>query len=240
MRMMLKLAGLCLVATFVLGATYSATASAAGLVWEQCTEEGTTTKYSAHECLTAEATGKWAWHEIKTTEKVTNNGTLIMRDTKTPAGTAEVECVIAGTGTVGPGRFSKIETIKVETSKCRPLKVCENVEKVEALNLPWQTELTETEGKPDVRFSGNGTGEPGWDVKCKVPVLGSIEDKCVDEKAFAGIFFPITSLFRILLIRYSLPNNNPAGKCSEGGEKSGEIVGSIENAKSNGWGLRVG
>ena len=55
----LKLTGLCLVAVLSMSMALSATASASKQVWEQCSEGGSVTKYTEHQCKAASGTGKW-------------------------------------------------------------------------------------------------------------------------------------------------------------------------------------
>jgi hypothetical protein len=233
----LKIAGLCLVSMLAASMAYSATASAANPVWEQCTETGTTTKYSENQCVKAEGGGNWAWQEIKGTEKVTNKGSLILKDTKTLVGTVEIECLIEGEGIVGPVKLGKIEKVKIEPKGCRAIKGCESIKSVEARDLPWQTEIFETEGKPSTNLTQDGNGEPGFKIAC--PVLKLEEtDECLQEKALSGGLLTILSITRILLVRYAVPPT-PNAKCSMGGEKSGEMEGFIGNATVSGLGLRV-
>ncbi len=234
----LKIIGLCLVAVFAIGMTTAAGASAAP-VWEQCGEAGSTTKYSEHQCLKVESGGKWSWQEVKATEKAIGHGTLTLADTKIPViGRVEVSCSYTLKGTVGPGKFDRIET--VEVGACTAGKNCETVTKnAEAVNLPWQTELSETTEKA-VRdtLTGTGKGSPGWKVSCKVLGLEK-SDECTKETGATAIESRLANGTENLVVSTFGPAFGKA-TCSVGGAESGEIKGSVAIGKENGWGLRAG
>ncbi len=145
----LKIAGLCLVAlaAMAMAMATAATASAAP-VWEQL--EGTT------------------WKEVKGTEKVISAGTLKLTDTKggLTGGVVTVECSGTDEGTVGPGKYNRITKITV-ANPCRNVTGCVGTITAEARNLPWQTELFETEGKVRDSVVSEVAGKfPGWKVEC--------------------------------------------------------------------------
>jgi hypothetical protein len=246
MKHLIKIAGLCLVAMFAVSMVAAATASAAEARWEQCSEgpaEKTPTKYTEHQCTVSRTNseGKWQWNEIKNTEEVRIRGSLNLKDTKTLAGESAVECYGEAVGDVGPGQYGRIQSVPVEAKNCHAVKVCENVEEVKARNLPWQIEIYETENTVLGRLENAGNGEPGWEVKCKAPILGSTTDECLAE---AGN--PETLLFENkntggetpLLVLATFEHARKA-KCSLGGAKSGEVTGSLAILKANKWGLRV-
>ncbi len=185
------------------------------------------------------ALGKWEWKELTTTEKVLSSFTLYLKDTKTAAGEAEVVCGGTGTGSVGPGKFDRIGTLSLKASNCKAEKVCENVEEVEARDLPWQTELFETEGAVRDKVTEAGGGEPGWKIKCKVPVLGSITDECLTVSGKEGSTLmedvqssgAVDALFEVGFGKT---------KCTQGGAESGEIEGLSTMTSSGGAAIRSG
>ncbi len=217
----IRIAGLCLVAIFAVSLVGVATASAAP-AWEQL--NGTT------------------WKEVGNTEKVTGTGTLKLKDIDTLLGTSEVECGGSEKGTVGPTKFDRIEVVEVQASQCKKLKVCENVEEVTAKNLPWQTELYESNKEVRDNLKGTGNGEPGWRVKCKT--LGGVKsDECLAE---AGLVPSVqvtnkTSNNTVNTSFEEKPSKAPKAGCSEGGKESGEVTGTIvlSEAESPFTGLRV-
>src|SRR5580704_16925504 len=239
----IKIAGLCLVAMFAVSMVAAGTASAAP-VWEQCSEGGTATKYTEHQCLTAGAGEKWQWNEVKTTEEVRIKGSLRLSDTKIPIiGTVAVECSGESIGAVGPGIHGRITEIKTSAAQCRNVENCEEVKKIEPRNLPWQTENTEVGGKPVaiLRAVTPGAGkEPGWALECKV--LGiSKEDVCENEEGKPESLALKNDATKNgtkteLLVLATFEELRKA-KCSVGGAESGRVKGSLSILKANEWGL---
>jgi hypothetical protein len=252
----LKIAGLCLVAMFAIGMAASVTASAAP-VWEQCqTEKLTTTKYTTDQCTTASGGGGWAWHEVSGTEKVKASlMTLTVRDIKTPGGATAIRCDHAegstgnfGPGSIGPGNKGRVTEAKVKEPKteCTRLEgACKagEVEEIEAVDLPWQTELFETEGRVLTKIESGGSGEPGWKVKCNT-LLGSKTDTCESE---AGKREEVrlenrsskNSKGETELLILNTAERRHKQKCSEGGAEAGEVEGQGALLAENGSGLRI-
>jgi hypothetical protein len=230
----IRIAGLCLVAMFVMSMVAAGTASAAPR-WETC-REGTasTTKYSEEECVKAESGGKWELAEVKGTEPARGFGTVVLRDTKVPiVGTVEASCTGEAIGSVGPGAFSRVE--KIEEIKCSPGKNCEEItENAKPVNLPWQGELAEegTTEKERNKISASGAGA-GWAVGCKV--LGiSKSDECTVSNSESPYNLPFIKLTpyhgtttSVWLVLLDFSPNAPKAKCSVGGTKAGEVLGSI-------------
>jgi hypothetical protein len=230
MRMIGRIAGLCLVAMFAVSMVAAATASAAP-VWEQCSEGASGTKYETDQCLKTSSTGKWAWEEVKGTEKALGLGTLTLRDTNVPiAGTVEVGCTGESKGSVGPGKFARIE--KIENIKCAAGKNCEKIIKIaEPINLPWQTELIEEGGNIRNKITAvNGKGA-GWAMTCRVLGIEGA-DECTSEEGTTLIEDESGSVESIF------DSKTAKAKCSVGGAKSGEVLGTVGVAMANGVGLR--
>jgi hypothetical protein len=230
----IKMAGLCLVAMCALSTIASVTASAA-IHWEQCSEGGAATKYSEHQCLKAEGAGKWQWNEVTTTEKFVSNSTLTIKDIKVPIeGTVEVKCSGTDGGTVGPKNIDV--TTKITVIGCTAGKGCEEFKKAEARNLPWQTELFETESTVRDKITADGNGAPGWEVECKV--LGITKgDECISENETTLVENKATGTE--LLVLSIFEKSSGKYNCEVGGTGSGEINGSLAILKENVWGLRV-
>ncbi len=235
----LKLTGLCLVAVLSMSMALSATASASKQVWEQCSEGGSVTKYTEHQCKAASGTGKWEWNEVAGTEEVRIKGSLRLKDTKTLLGTLEIECYSESVGVVGPGKLGKITEVKITAAHCKAIKVCEEVKKAEARDLPWQIELYETEAKQFAKLTGDGSGEPGWKGECKV-VIGTQTDECLAESGKPESLLLENKLTSSELLVSAAFQHSRKFKCSQGGAEAGEITGTLAILKVNGSGLRTG
>lgn len=246
---LLRTAGLCLVAMCVMGMAMAGTAAAVERVWEHCQTEKEAgpipTKYSEHQCTTAMSGGKWAWRTVENTEKVVTHGSLVLKDLKVPIeGTVEVQCTGEDVGSVGPKTFDRIESIT--NIQCAAGKGCEKLEgNAEPRNIEgigWQTALEEpVAGEIRDKITNGKTGKeaPGWAVTCRV--LGVTEtDVCtvtegstkVENKATPGVEGS-------LLVLTTFEAKSPKANCTVGGEKEGEVLGTIANLQANGWGLRV-
>jgi hypothetical protein len=233
---LLRTAGLCLVAMLVMSMVAAGTASAAVPTWETCGTKGAAeanSKYAGEECTEASSTGKYAWEEVKGTEAAIGLGTLILRDTKVPIeGTVEVSCTGEAIGSVGPGAFSRTE--KIENISCTAGKDCEELVKktVEPRNLPWQGELKETEKAARNYISNGKTGKeaPGWAVTCRVLGIEKT-DVCTISTGYTAVsnlFDPYHGTTQnVWLALLDFIESAPKANCEVGGEKSGEVIGSI-------------
>jgi hypothetical protein len=249
---LIRIAGLCLVAVFVMSMVAAGTASAAPhwLVCLPFVTGSTATRYTEHQCKTASGTGGWEWSELDDTEPVFSVGeTITLRDTKATGGSTAVQCShVENEGSVGPGRFDRITRVVIDLAQCHRVEntLCESVVEVKAVNLPWQTELEETENKILDRIVNVGTAgkEPGWAVTCKT-LVGNKTDTCegegvgkeelllMENKATKGVVEPIE-----LLVLATFEKKRKV-KCSEGGKETGEVEGSVAVLTQTGWGLRV-
>jgi len=224
----LRIAGLCLVAMFVMSMVAAGTASAEPTVFESCQEGAAGTKYEENLCEKASGTGKFAIAEIKGTESAIGIGSLRLADTKVPiVGTVEVSCTGETKGTVGPGKFARVE--KIENINCTPGTNCEKIEKnPEPRNLPWQNEIAEGGARAKITAT-NGKGA-GWAVTCKV--LGITKtDECTTEEGSVsktrvrspGFF---TGAKRWLLL-FDFETSSANAKCTIGGANSGRVRGTV-------------
>ncbi len=227
----LKRVGLCLLAVFAVSMVSAGTAQASA--WEECGTENASkegTKYTTDQCSTASSSGSWTWQAAAEENTVRSKGSLILRDKKTTVGESEVECYVEG-----EGAFIEVEKVKVLS--CRAIKLCEaKTVEAEAVNLPWKIEAFETEKKLSAALSEEGSsGKPGLKVKCKV-VGVSVEDTCkftgteslgLENKNIGGEL--------LILATYDKLSKE---KCSQKGEESGEIAGSMAVSTTSGRGLR--
>jgi len=222
----MKIAGLCLVAMFVVSMVASATASAAGPVWEQCTTEkvSTLTKWEDSKCTKALSTGALNWKEITNTEKVETNGTLELKDKETLLGESAVICTGTDKGSIGPGKFDRIESIT--THECKAVKVCEATPTAKPVNLPWQTELFETEKKIRDKITENGNGQPGWSVTCST-IGGPITDVCTTVAGSEGTP-EVTNKQAAGNVQITFTEASGSASCTQGKPTSGKVVGAIQ------------
>jgi hypothetical protein len=100
----------------------------------------------------------------------------------------KIECEVTGEGTVGESKNAAVdETKTLIAKKCKEItKICEGEPKVEAVNLPWITELEEPT-KGEIRDKISSTKKhteeglfPGWKVTCQVFLTKEI-DECTTE-----------------------------------------------------------
>jgi hypothetical protein len=212
-----------------------ATSASAAPVWQTCTNlEAEIGNYGNLGCTIEKEGGKYEWLGNEESGEVQGTGTLRLSDTKTLAGKSEVECSVTTKGVVGPQQSGRVESITI--ASCKQLKVCENVETVKPLNLPWQTELTEKSDQ--VRDTiREVSGEPGWSVTCKT-LLGSKTDTCLTETGKEGS----TTATNETTHGYVLGEFGPTAKvdCTEGGKESGEVGGIVTTEGNGGAALKIG
>jgi hypothetical protein len=179
MKLVAKIAGLCLASVLVAGMALAGNASAAGPLWLLCLEgtNANNTKYEDSSCTKAKSTGAWESVSIGSKRDTIRIAVLTLRLRDKEAGT-EVECNSnlekdEGEGWVGSENKGEITKAKINTaeigSRCTIIKspVCKKIEEVHGVNLPWKTEIFETENALITKIAkGGATGEPGWSIKC--------------------------------------------------------------------------
>jgi hypothetical protein len=234
----LKIAGLCLVSMFVMSMALAGTASALpALLWLLCLENatGTLTKYSSNQCTKAEAAGKWQSLGLPSGGSDTVRLLAFsLRLADTGLGGATVECPDFGTGWGLINETNKLVTKVAESNNpagegCKLLKTSvgcpeiNKVTKINGVNLPWTSELTETEGKYLSTITKTGNGKPpGWAVTCN-----NITDTCEEEAGKPELAFVGQGVTKeVLLVLLSFETRTKA-KCSIGGAKAGEVGGLI-------------
>ncbi len=244
---LLRMAGLCLVAMLTMSIVAAGTASAAP-VWEGCTTGGSLTKYKTNQCETAESGGSFEWNEIKSTEGVKVKGETLTLIDEGVSSTIQCTAEEEGEGAVGPGNKGRITSGKVNSpsTNCKRITgACEvgKIEEVKAVDLPWQTELVETEKKVQNKLEGTTNGEPGWAVTCK-SAAGKITDTCTAESGkpptlitLERVKTPRTGGFELLVLGTFLNKTNSKAKCSLGGAEKGEVIGQTSTLLISGAGL---
>jgi hypothetical protein len=210
--------------------------SAMAAQWGQCQTEKEG-KFANSEC---KGTGKgWEWKQLQVKEAVESKGTLTLADTKGGIFGEEVkiECSGFGEGTVGPGTEGEITNITAEkggtnkTIKCKTLAgICPSPE-LESRNLPWETELVQTE--KEIRAYAHAHpkgGLPGLIVNCS-----GTQDECVEGHASAKI----SNAKNGQEVEAERDARSGLQNCTRGGAGSGIIVGVISVKQKNGHALRV-
>jgi hypothetical protein len=90
----------------------------------------------------------------------------------------EVEITIGEKGTVGPIEKDLIETVTILSSKFVKAGACTVLESVQAVNLPWTTELYLAGATfRDHILTETPEKAPGWLVECKT-IFGKVVDTC--------------------------------------------------------------
>jgi hypothetical protein len=235
----IRITGFCLVAVFVMSMVAAGTASAAPH-WLVCLPEHsgtTTTKWNSHQCETTVAGGGWEWSELKTTEAIRTAESLKL-EYKDALGEIEFKCSGLDSGLIGPNGTDQTTTFAI--NKCEAGTNCEKFEKpFEAVNLPWNSELKETEGKIHDTIRNGGNHEPGYRVTCRS--FGKVvENTCtgpglvvLENKDTPG------NLAALLVLANFINPSKPKENCTETGEESGNISGSIAILLASGWALRA-
>ncbi len=237
MKSILKIAGLCLASMLVLGMAIANTALATH--WLVCLPENTgttTTKWNSSQCTTAGGSGGWEWSEIKGTEPArVVNQTLTLKDTDVKGSESVIQCAAGsgeGEGAVGPGGNSRINTAKVKEPKTECKRVtgaCEagKVETVEGINLPWQTESYETEGKLLFSLLSTIAGKgAGWKVRCKSAGV-PITDECESESGKLEHLLALNVATGTELLVLGTFERTGKAKCTLGGAETGVVEGSV-------------
>jgi len=227
MRSSLKLAGLALASMLLVGMALAGSA-AAGPLWATCQEVVSgLTRYKDSNCEEAEpSTGKWSEASLAGTEKSIATGSLTLIDSKLGI---EVSCWGEAYGLVGESNVGRIE--KVENISCSSLKGCEKTSTptAKAVNLPWKTELTETEGRLGASLKSEVSGKAaGWAVKCKVAKLEDT-DECTTNNGLVTLVGPaytkgfFSGTNRWLVLNEFLNASVHKANCSLGGAEAGEV-----------------
>jgi hypothetical protein len=240
----LTLAGLCLVSMLVTGMALAGNAAAV-LLWLVCLEGSGLTKYSSNQCTEASSTGKW--QSLGLPSGVSDTVRILAFSLKlTDKHTGvEVECGDAGTGwglIESPNKgLIKVAEVPSPSTACKVVKTvltCETktLEEVKGANLPWKTEIFETENKNLTQIASGGSGEPGWKVKC-----GGVEDVCTSksttELESAELANGVTKGVLLVLAIFEAKHK---AKCTAlGGSNEGEVHGLVAILLWNGQGLSI-
>ncbi len=242
-----RIAGLCLVSMLVMGMALAGTASAAPL-WLVCLPK-TGGKFLDSQCLKPGA-GEWESVKLTGSDTVRLVGfTLRLTDTGTALGTSTVKC--NGKGSEGEGLITGPNLGVINTAEVKePSKNCERVagackagevEKVVAADLPWKTEIFETEGKYLTKILADGNGEPGWAITCNT-LAGKETDTCLSESTEKAEQVELISTERnaelVVLGRFEKAHK---AKCSEakGKVETGEVEGLFALLLASGNGLSI-
>jgi hypothetical protein len=257
----LKIAGLCLVSMLMMGMALAGSASAAPL-WLLCLPRAAGTgAFEDASCRFFLTNGNWESESNGTkTDKITILAlTLTLTDEKTALGSTPVRCDHPSksgmNGFIGPGNKGLITEAKVVNAEteCESLGgACKTgekgIKKVEGVNLPWQTEIFESEGRFETKIESTFSTEhePGWAVTCET-LLGEKTDTCTTESKAKDEVLGLASresTLRELLVLGTFLRAYRA-HCTEGGKESGLAEGMLgillakANGEPSGLGLSV-
>ncbi len=188
--MRIKLCGLCLFALLAAGALQAAGASATG--WKL------------------------------------NGSPLTEQKPYTAKGTVEFEeqfnknnytCSFSQEGTVGPGGAGTITGKKIYTCTHVSGSQCESAIELEALHLPWKTQLVTVNGLPRDEIKNGGSGEPRWMVKCN-GIHGKIEEECTGAATTTGMLNVAAG------VKAVFDGESSRGSCAFGGSNTLVLRGS--------------
>jgi hypothetical protein len=241
----LKVAGLCLVSMFVMSTALASNASAAPL-WLLCLPfVNNPTRYDSNQCNKASGTGSWESVSIESKSDTVRILAFSLKLADTGTGT-EVECPDPGTegwGLIENTNKGLIKVAKVKEPKvnCKLLKAAalgclttNNLEEIEGVNLPWKTEIFETEFKKLTDIKNSGAGAPGWKVRC-----GGITDTCTEKVGEPeGIELSNEVTGGVLLVRGIFESKRKA-HCSFTNTNTGTVAGLVAILLWNGNGLSI-
>ena len=161
--------------------------------------EGSQSILASSGTLSAEAGGALTWlhNEAPITEAsaIGWKGTVTLSDFINGLGTIAVKCEDTGSGTAGV--LGSGEMTQWTISNCSPVfsSHCESEAAIEALHLPWHTELAVVEGAIRNVITNGGKGTPLYKLKCKASGT-NITDECpVPNMAMTNTKSGVTATF---------------------------------------------
>jgi hypothetical protein len=192
----------------------------------------------------AETELKWQWllyHSVSEhhlllskPELVESESLVLLADTKGLGEGTTVHCRGFDLGTVGPHGLDLIKSITLEPLGTKKLVLClltkagvckeGKMPTLEAINLPWHTQLILRGAQVRDLILGHGGGRPSWTITCESAILGTpIEDTCEEEEGK-----PISITMTNAGLEGVLGElENPHAKCSIGGKETGEVIGTV-------------
>jgi len=160
---------------------------------------------------------------------------LILLEDHGPGAGVRIHCHGYNAGTVGPHGLDLVESITLELLGTHNLILClydkvpaftcneNDMPDVEAINLPWHTQLVLRSGLLLDLILGHGNGRPGYRVTCINVIGGTTVDTC-EEEAGKPAATVMRNELNGVLGEFNTEVSPPA-KCSVGGEKAGLVRG---------------
>jgi hypothetical protein len=214
-----KLLGIAMLAVFAFAAVLAASASAATFLLAEWLVGGS--------AVTSELL----------TETI---GELLLEDTKTPLGAADVLCSGILDGWVGPNSLNWVTevlslngTAVSSTQLSGTALTCTNQANCEeplvwAAHLEWESEVELMEDTTtffaDLVKSHSGT-TVGWEVECMKSIIGAITDECVSAEGVSELALEGTTLLGNFSRAFTELAGAKLATCSLGGENSGIVEG---------------
>jgi hypothetical protein len=159
---------------------------------------------------------------------------LILLEDHGPGAGVRIHCHAYDTGTVGPHGLDLVESITLELLGSHNLILClydkvpslscnENkMPDVQAIHLPWRTELVLRAGLLTDLILADGNGRPGYRVTCINVLGGTTEDTCVEEAGKPARTVISNQLNGVL---GEFNTISPLGECTIGGKEAGLVSG---------------
>jgi hypothetical protein len=236
MKLATKIAGLCLASMLMMGMALAGNASAA-LLWLVCLKgtNSALTKYTNSKCNekpTSLSTEEgWQSEGVPKGASITVKLlaiSILLRDLGAKSAVLCFNTGSRGEGVIEEGGKGKVRAAEYEGAKanCRGVEGCEKegIEAVKGVNLPWNTEIFETEKKALTKLSNSGAGEPGWEVVCKVAGVKKT-DVCTSvagNPEQAELVSEVTGGELLVRSRFE---QLAEGTCTLGGAKAARVLG---------------
>lgn len=136
-----------------------------------CTIGGAGTGAVAGTLITEAVSGakleaKAVFSKLTSALEVVGKGELKLEDKGRELGAVGVTCKFETTGTIESGGLGKITSFVAISGCTASGGSCDSVRPVGPINIPWKTELFESEGTIKDRIVNGGSGEPNWKFEC--------------------------------------------------------------------------
>ena len=159
--------------------------------------------------------------EVKTTTNLT------VTDTHWGGEGTKVSCEVTVKGTIEAGGLGKINNYEANASSCKPNGSCAKITSVEAVHLPWKTELYSEEGQIRERLVSGGSGTPSWQFSCET--LGVHQADLCNFDTSTSMLNEVSGS-----VQAEFDAKSNLTTCSIGGGKVGKLEGKVTFAHPTG------
>ncbi len=188
--------------------------------WAQCEEalENGSGQWSTSSCNSTSGELNWETRAVSATREMTSSGTVEVTDKKAEGGELTVKCKETDAGWIGREGLDKESSVTL-SSCTRVAGTCEEKElKVKAIDLPWNTQLAEKEGKIRDLIKAGGGG-PGYTIECgkkTIECTGAVTMAMSDSSGGE------------VQAEFDKTSEAEKGTCSVGGAESERVHGTID------------